>query len=57
MQVRGPAIYKTLLSSEARSAVIARKLVDQSKDSIGTMATIYPSDDPVLPGVPLSQTF
>jgi len=36
------------------AAVIARKLVDHSMNSIGTMATIFPPDDPSLPDQPFS---
>ena len=31
-------------------ALIGRKLVDFSPDSVGTFATVFPSDHPDLPG-------
>lgn len=37
-------------------AIIARKLVDTSLNSIGTMATIFPSDS-FLPGKDTQRTF
>lgn len=33
-------------------ALISRKLVDLSSDSVGTFATVFPSDHPDLPGTP-----
>jgi len=36
------------------AAIIARRLVDYSKNSIGTMATVYPTDDSRLPDQPFS---
>ncbi|GLB37637.1 putative pyridoxamine 5'-phosphate oxidase [Lyophyllum shimeji] len=36
------------------AAIIARRLLDRSKNSVGTMATIYPANDPMLPGHPFS---
>ncbi|TFK44415.1 pyridoxamine 5'-phosphate oxidase-domain-containing protein [Crucibulum laeve] len=36
------------------AAVIARSLVDHSADFIGTMATTFPSNSPILPGQPFS---
>lgn len=34
------------------SALIGRKLVDFSPDSVGTFATVFPLDHPDLPGTP-----
>ncbi|KAF8650400.1 hypothetical protein AX16_005207 [Volvariella volvacea WC 439] len=36
------------------AAVISRRLVDHSNRSIATMATVFPSDEPVLNGQPFS---
>jgi len=36
------------------AALISRKLVDFSPDSVGTFATVFPSDHPDLPGEPFS---
>ncbi|KAF9792492.1 pyridoxamine 5'-phosphate oxidase-domain-containing protein [Thelephora terrestris] len=36
------------------AARISRRLVDSSPDSVGTFATIFPSDHPDLPGEPFS---
>ena len=33
-------------------ALISRKLLDFSPDSVGTFATVFPSDDPHHPGTP-----
>ncbi|KAF8919878.1 pyridoxamine 5'-phosphate oxidase-domain-containing protein [Mucidula mucida] len=36
------------------AAAIARSLVDSSVNSVATMATIFPEDDPYLPGYPFA---
>jgi len=36
------------------AALISRKLVDLSPDSVGTFATVFPPDHPDLPGEPFS---
>ncbi|KAF9051119.1 hypothetical protein BDZ89DRAFT_525490 [Hymenopellis radicata] len=38
----------------SKTAAIARSLVDSSVNSVATMATVFPEDDPYLPGYPFS---
>lgn len=42
----------TLANTPQCLALIGRKLVELSPDSVGTFATIFPSDHPELPGIP-----
>ncbi|KAK0195377.1 pyridoxamine 5'-phosphate oxidase-domain-containing protein, partial [Armillaria mellea] len=44
----------TFHESVEDAARIARSLVDVSPLSVGTMATVFPPDDPLLPGHPFS---
>lgn len=44
----------TFHESVEDAARIARSLVDVSPLSVGTMATVFPPDDPLLPGYPFS---
>lgn len=44
----------TYTSSCDSLALISRKLVDLSPDSVGTFATVFPSDHPDHPGTPTS---